>query len=249
MIIALTLLATAATTATTDRPRRAEEVRTGSRLRQSVDRATIKVSPRDMARVEWHLGNCIVRKQEAVARRVVAASNDVGIDHSLLKIASSCVPTALSIATCMDETKVSMVDVSVLRFDEPLLHGMLSGALYRQTFAAAPARNWSQVVALAVPYPTSARYETTRVAGAFGECVVRADIAAADQLVRAEPYSPADTAALAAVTPAISGCLNAGSKIAINRENLRRLVSGAMWRLANGADTPVAATGGVNPGA
>ena len=70
---------------------------------------------------------------------------------------------------------------------------------------------------------------------AVGECVVRAAPDVSTRLVRSDIASDAESAAVEALKPALSGCLTAGQTFVFSPEMLRGAVALNYYRLANRA--------------
>lgn len=77
----------------------------------------------------------------------------------------------------------------------------------------------------------------------LGECVVRLSPAEALQLFRTNAGSTEESTALAALNPAISACVPAGSTVELTKASLRGTIGVNYYRLAN-APRAVAAAGG-----
>ncbi|MBX3594515.1 hypothetical protein [Sphingomonas sp.] len=67
-------------------------------------------------------------------------------------------------------------------------------------------------------------------ADAVGRCIVARDVKAAVRFVRARPASGSEGKALAAITPLIPGCVDAGASFTASRADLRNGVARALYR-------------------
>jgi hypothetical protein len=233
------IIAFAFAAAVTNQPRpeiKDDRPRTGSRIQRDVSTPADSIPERATAVMLRKAGDCVVRLQPGVARRVVAASNDYDIDFVKLKIPPNRLTTALSIETCLSEAiEVGMGNYVQWNASRGTIHSFLVGPLYRATFTIVPVRNWALVKAVPMVEVGPAVLVTRwRAVAEFGECVVRADFAAADELVRSEPFTNGEKTAFAKVMPHVSPCLDAGSTTSLNKAALRTLVTAAAWRLATG---------------
>ena len=124
--------------------------------------------------------------------------------------------------------------VGAVEFDDSELRGALYAARFRREFGGR-----------AVTLPVAATEYRADVAGmppavangyvalhAFGECVVRADPAAARALVISQPATEAEHAAFAALAPRLGECLNNGNDVRFTKLVLGNVVAEAMYRLA-----------------
>ena len=241
--MSLSLILLAAATPPTPPVVTLKELRTGSRLEQSVDYSVSEMKKQQVAIYQREMGECIVHLQGGVSRRLVAASADGAIDFKKAGIAPQKLFDAMSVESCME--RVSSRGIGTLwSADYGALHALLVGPLYRSTFDKAPTRDWVRVTAVpvaAIGHPDVVA--TNRVSGAFGECVARTDFSAADRFVRAEPYSKAENDALGYIKMAIPQCLDEGAKVSMTKDALRRIVADAVWRLAMGTDVLATNTG------
>ena len=71
----------------------------------------------------------------------------------------------------------------------------------------------------------------------FGECVVRADPGNSKALLAASPDSRDEGIAIAALGKSLSGCLEAGRTLELNKTNLRGTVALNYYRLAKAAQS------------
>jgi hypothetical protein len=217
------------------------EVSTGSRLSRPMMLAVDPVKQKTLLQNQWQVAKCIVHKQPKVARKIVEASNDIAIDFSRTGILPKNMIDALSAKTCMDESPELPTDI-VWIFRQDLMHSMLVAPLYMATFPTPPVREWTRVAALPMVATGDTKLlPTMQVAASFGECVVKANFAAADAFTRAQPYSPAEDQAIAALKPSIPDCLDKGARVTLKRDMLRRLIDDATWRVANGTELPASA--------
>lgn len=121
------------------------------------------------------------------------------------------------------------------------LRGSLFEALYKHDFAgAAPdlrgAAKVDYLAGYAVPMTDAA---ATAVALAHvGDCVVRADPAAARQLLSMAPDTPPEQAAIGVVAARLPACLDKGQTIPFSRSTIRALVAEALYRLTAAAVAP-----------
>lgn len=124
------------------------------------------------------------------------------------------------------------------RIDAPdtALRGSIFAALYRAEFAvegetlASPGPDF-KAEAAGQPADVAQAYIASRT---FAECVVRANEADARALVLAQPGSAAESAAVTALTPAVSACLPAGQTLELSKSTLVKLVAEMLFRLSGG---------------
>jgi len=65
----------------------------------------------------------------------------------------------------------------------------------------------------------------------FGDCVVRKEPQAALDLVRSPVGSKEENAAIAALSPSLSGCITAGQNVRLKRDNLRLLLAEPLYHV------------------
>lgn len=219
--------------------RRAE---TGSRLVTNNPMPANAIDPQRALMMRRLTGQCVVERQGAVARRVVAASNEYGIDYAKLGIPSSRLDAALSIEACMKRAMSQGDGLVQWQADSNTLRSLLIESLYRNSFKTMPVRDWHNIAPVPVAtVSTNGKSSGASASTMFGECIVQADFAGADKFIRSEPGSAAESNAVAAVTPSIAPCLQAGSKLSLRKAALRNILADALWRFANGTPAGTAA--------
>jgi hypothetical protein len=67
----------------------------------------------------------------------------------------------------------------------------------------------------------------------FGECVVHESPSAAHTLIRAQPTSPEEAAAIQSLMPALGRCLDQGENFQANQTSLRGIVALSYYRVAH----------------
>lgn len=113
-------------------------------------------------------------------------------------------------------------------------------ALYAREFRSAAAVDFASAGAVAYPSvetpARNARPDTSGVSRyplvmAIGDCTVRAAPAQTRALVLSEVGSEAESAAIQALIPSLSGCIPAGQQVEISRPILRGMVAEPLYRL------------------
>ncbi len=72
----------------------------------------------------------------------------------------------------------------------------------------------------------------------FGECVIRADIAGSDALLRSEPDSDAESAAFGQLMPAFRSCVEVNHTLAGDKIEIRGTIAYNYYRLASAPRVP-----------
>lgn len=121
-----------------------------------------------------------------------------------------------------------------LRFSSVLFAGGLAEGLLRRMGNAG--QSLSPAASPATPF--EARDETEYV----GLCVARTAPAEVRALLRTEPASPEERAAVAALSPALTACVRQGQTMRLNRPGLRAIVALATYRIARNMASPSTAT-------
>jgi hypothetical protein len=84
--------------------------------------------------------------------------------------------------------------------------------------------------------------EAIRAMSIYGECVARADPAAALQLVLSNPATKEESQAFRAMGGALSSCLTQGQTITLDKESLRGALAMSLYRLAKAPRVPTTAS-------
>jgi hypothetical protein len=202
-------------------------------------------SAAEMRQVHARFGDCVVKKHHAAARAYVLTPDMGADDRPLERLADG---NCLLAATSGVRARVQM------RFPADTMRYALAEALVRRD-ALAPAAV-ANAAPLVQPTFDAARYEpkagrtmkpaelasleeqrTKRLAtvyvAAYGECVVRTDPAGAHALLRTEPESAAEAAAIGALRPALGNCLPDGQTLSFGKFIIRGTVAMNFYRLAN----------------
>ena len=191
---------------------------------------------------------CVVASRAAKASEVILANLD---NSAILRDYSS-----LIVRECL--AREVMLPVR-MRFGGDLYRYALADALVAREFADQPVPDLSAVPRLthrdpgpapSATLPNGKRvkkrdYETARHRHAaatayawlsrYGECVVRVDAASSLALLVTKPDSPAETAAFAALKPALARCLPEGETLKFGKVALRGSVAINYYRLAHAA--------------
>jgi hypothetical protein len=126
-----------------------------------------------------------------------------------------------------------------MQFDAQLFRAALFGALYQRDFGRAPPPSFDSVQPLIIAAefdgPDSAIPAEIVFARIVGDCVARADPAAAHRLVTTRVASADEKEALGAVVPRLAGCVAAGRQAAFSRSMLRGLLAEALYKLRQAA--------------
>lgn len=168
--------------------------------------------------VARRLAACLVRSRPAVAQAYVAHGTPA-IENSLYDrmFNAGCLPNEGSPP-----------------LDPRLVRGLIYEALYDRDFARAAPATFENVPRLVPPDGgTDPALEAALLR--FGECVARADPQASRNLLAARPASPGETAAIAALTPRLSPCMQGGLTITFSAPILRGVVAEALYKLSRAA--------------
>ncbi len=192
-------------------------------------------------------GRCVVRKEprqaaEAILRNV---NNKILMREYPRLIDGACVPTPAG-------TTVKV------RFKGDQFRYALADALFRKDLAGLPAPVLAAVPALdqRIPTPPAKLDKKGRplrerdyadalkdydqdlaftYLSQFGECVVRANPAAARALLLTDPETAPEVAGFAGLQSAMGGCLEEGHTLAFGKEALRGTIAVNYYRLATAA--------------
>jgi hypothetical protein len=130
-----------------------------------------------------------------------------------------------------------------MRFNAELFRAALFSALYQRDFGRVPPLpSFDSVPPLVIASefagPEDAIPREIVFTRTVGDCVARADPAAAHRLVTTKVASADEKEALGAVVPRLAGCLAAGRQTAFSRSMLRGLLAEALYKLRQAAVPP-----------
>lgn len=126
-----------------------------------------------------------------------------------------------------------------------LLRGAIAESLYEAQFAqpASPRQPPAQASPLFGPASAAARADMAAAFG-LGDCLAAGHGGLVRALLAADPDSPAEGAALTAMSPAFGACVPAGTQLNIDPGSLRAIAAESLyrWSLAqrDGAGAPAA---------
>jgi hypothetical protein len=242
-VIAVSVLATGIAMMAAAPPKIIEQrAETGSRLITKNPMPSITVDRHRAAMIRRATMQCVVERQGAVARRVVAASNEHGIDYATLGIPSSRINAALSIETCMERAMNQGERLIQWQVSDSTMRGLLTDALYRTTFKSLPTIDWAREAPRpVVSYSVNGQVKGASPSTMFGECIVQTAPQLSDQFVRSEPDSASEASAATAIVSSIEPCLQAGSTLSLQKAALRVILADALWRFALGTSAATTA--------
>jgi len=123
-------------------------------------------------------------------------------------------------------------DVAGISPDVTELRGAIAEAAYRATHPTDP--DFSKIDHAQLPLPaawTGGKVDPSALAGPdFAQCAVAADPQNAVALIRTEPRSPEEKAAIRQLAPLLGSCVVKDSKLTLDAAFLRALLSQALYR-------------------
>lgn len=161
-------------------------------------------------------GVCLAEKRPEVAEVILHTPRTVDERAQLEVLAVDG-----DVASCISE-RGKPLNLTILR-------GSIAEARYRQAF---PTALDARAIATTEPVIPGADDSTIMLRYWFAQCLVSSAAAGADMLVRSVPGAPEESAGIAAITPAFTGCLPKDMTAKFTRPELRALVSEALYRAA-----------------
>ena len=220
---------------------------------QYSDRSALSVRHTRMMVHEY--GGCLLKKQHKRASAAILANVDNGqlMERYPALIDGKCIPTPIGLTTRV-------------RFNGDQFRYALADALVRREFATQPAPNLEAVAPLGHQAPSPPlkvnakgkqlsereyqqalegfrRSEAFSYLSRYGECVVRIDPVTSRALLLTDPESAQEESQFAAMSKALSTCVQEGSTLKFNKMSLRGTVAVNYYRLAVAARQQSAAGG------
>lgn len=188
--------------------------------------ASVEFDTREGARNTMRqFGDCTVARSRISAKRLIDSPADSPEYERRVKFI----------------TKEECLGAGTLVFPFTVLRGALFEALYRNEFgrsgpadfAATPAFDYRGGYSGALS-PLAA---STVAIGRFGDCVARADGAAARDMLLSQPETTDEKAALKRIKPKLSGCVVQGQTTKFSPSMLRSAIAEGMYRLSTSGQT------------
>jgi len=173
------------------------------------------------------LAMCEIRRSPGYARALLDSMPDSNVEsritHAIGKV----------IENCLTDYRPA------IQFNGAALRGAVAEAFYLAAYPTAPDFAAIKPGGATLPeaWLTTKRtpYQTSEViAQDFGQCVVAADLADADSLVRTEPRSAAEDVVVARLQPYLGPCLMQGQTYHLDVTALRSYLAQGLYRLVGG---------------
>jgi hypothetical protein len=217
--------------------RKAVATQTGSRIP-----APSQALQRDLLRrMNLDLAKCVFARRPKEVAALLAQSDQEEFNYAALGYNQSAINQKLALDSCLGAVMSDQYATVVLRFDRAVLRGNLAEVAYlashRQPLTKTAA--WTETIANRVIVPSESQ-ATARAKGDFSDCIVFHDPAGADAVLRTKVASEAELAAVKALVPALSSCLNAGGRLELTPDTVRRYAASGMWARAHFLSAPLA---------
>ena len=184
--------------------------------------ASVDGNSRDAAREAMRqFGNCALRKSPGfVAKALQVPLDSPEYDRWIRRVANDeCLGTG------------------TMKFSVPTMRGALFEASYILYFATNGPTDFTAVgpIDYVRSYGRTAAALRAAALAQFGDCVARADGANARALVLAPPASGSETAAISALRPRLTGCVEKNVEMNFDRSAFRAAVTEGLYRLTQAA--------------
>ncbi len=202
------------------------EVPAGSRIRLPVE---YRSKPADLARGAMsRLAMCVYEEKPVLVDKLLDYSDPVAFDPKSTGIKGNWIDR-LGLLSCL--SREALDGAVELRFTPGALHYMLTEAAYLSANPMPP--SW-----LAEPRPAAERQfvatgKELALAQALAEladCMVAADPAHSDELLRTTVTSDGEQAAARKLAPALGGCLYQGQALDLTPANIRGWAASGLWQ-------------------
>lgn len=223
-VFGLTLVAAKAASAQDRLPE--TDVPAGSRIRLPVE---YRSKPADLARgVMSRLAMCVYEEKPVLVDKLLDYSDPVAFNPKSAGIKGNWIGR-LDLSSCLSREALDG-DVQ-LRFTPGALHYMLTEAAYRSANPGPP--NW-----LTEPRPPAQRrfiatgkeLALAQALADLADCMVAADPAHSDSLLRTAVTSDDERAAAVKLAPALGGCLDVGQTLDLTPANIRGWAASGLWQ-------------------
>jgi len=170
---------------------------------------------------------CVVRHSPAQTRSFLLRSDDFTADPAL-----GSLETYLNLGPCMKDVAANESALEIrARFSSQSLRNQLAERAYLVAHHAfEPPAPDSPPPPARLFFAAPKDLPTAQANAAFSDCIVAANTAGADKLLRTRSGSQDERAAAFAMAPALSGCLIAGHTMSLTPASVRAYSAVGLWQ-------------------
>ena len=173
---------------------------------------------------------CVYQRNMANASRLLENSDPVSVDFARLNSSESEITKLMKMDDCLGLQGNDMETQLGLRFGSQQLRSMMQEEAYLAQHRVAPALSADAVEILPRHFiSTGEALEQAKGIAVFADCLVFADTAGSDALLRTMPGSKNERATARELAPALEACLVQGQNLSLKTSNVRILAADGLW--------------------
>lgn len=194
-----------------------------------------------LRRMNRDLAECVLARRPKEVAALLAQSDQEEFNYAALGYDQSAINKKLALDSCLGDVMSDQYALVTLRFDRAVLRGNLAEVSYLASHRQPLAKSdtWTETIASRMIVPAESQ-ATARAKGDFSDCIVFHDPVGADAVLRTKVASEAESAAVKALVPALSSCLNQGSRLELTPDAIRRYAASGLWARAHYLSTTLA---------
>ena len=214
-----------------------EDMQTGTRFTRAPETA----GQTEARRLQRRVARCVYDRHDDTVDKILAHSTFDRIDFSALDMDSRKLFEELNVPTCIGRAMKGNTYSMRMSIPFDTLRNLLTEEAYLDAVSEPLAIPAGAPVKLTNRY----RYETMGPRAAtiadLGDCIVHADAANADAMLRARPGSKDEAQAIEDLSPALSNCMGTESSPEVDASMLRKVMADGLWsRTHYGPSAPAA---------
>lgn len=204
-----------------------------TRPNSRIPREMETVGAEEVRRVVKYFGSCVYRREPEMADALLRNSDQTSIGYSRMGIAAEDLVDELDMSHCLGRAMDAFSLESQLRMSPTTLRSHLAEASYLANNDQAPDIGEDDPEVLPNRYFGPSASQHTRYRAAFSDCIAFHAPHESDRLLRTDPNSNEEAAAVQSLIPALSACLTEGRDIQLTIATIRGLVADGMWARTN----------------
>lgn len=198
---------------------------TGTRIKQKAEAVDS-----DLARkIQRKFAQCVYRSRTENAERLLRSSDYLNIDADAFDQSWDELQRSLRMESCLEKASGRFRGLG-MTYSLAGLRAMLTEAAYLDNYdRPLVITEGDEEILTTRSFVEAEDINSTKILAGFADCVVYSAPVEADALVRAEPGSEEENAAIQAIIPHLGPCMPNGNEISLSVASVRSIVADGLW--------------------